>query len=976
MDSKRWQLIARVFESVVERDPGERAVFLAQATAGDDELLREVESLLAHDNAAILIERPMIETAAAMLDDPSDLARGFQLGPYHIEDFLGAGGMGQVYRATDTRLNRSVAVKVLPKVLATNPQFRARFDREAQAIAALSHPHICTLHDISHHDGVDFLVMEYLAGETLAARLEKGPLPLDEALTRATEIADALAAAHSHGIVHRDLKPSNIILTRHGAKLLDFGLAKPAASSIASGVSLGPTTSPSLTAQGTILGTFQYMAPEQLEGKDADARTDIFAFGAVVYEMLTGNKAFEGKSQAGLIGAILHGEPAAISVSQPLTPPALDRLVTVCLKKKPDDRWQSARDLFHELQWVGRDPISSALTVNGPLWRNRLAAGLVVALIAAATGYAGWRLRPQPALSARPVARSFVNLLPNEQFSSPLDRVVALSPDGAHLAYTANRKLYLRKLDRLEPVAIGETEQQDVALGPDSIGPQRVFFSPDGQWVGFWQRGQLRKMPVTGGASIPLGASSVPWGPSWGSDGTIVYGLGSGGIWRVPASGGAHENIIKVDEGQLAYGPQTLPGGQILFTLAQGVEWDDAQIVVQSLDTGARHVLVRGRDARYVQTGHLVYASGGSLLAVGFDPDALKITGGPVPLEDDVAQSNLNRTGAAHFGVATDALVYVPSSALAPVPLKTLVWVDRRGREEPVNAPPRWYAYPRVSPDGHRVALQVAGTGGIDIQILDLGQGTLTRLIPDVRFNFVPTWTADGRRVIFNSSAIGSRDDRSQLVWRAADGSGTIDRFTAGQVPFPTGISPDGSHVILSGRNKDTYPRRGILLLSLDGTRHLQTLVATKSSANNGVVSPDGRWLAYESNESGQLEVYVRPFPNVGAGVWQVSTVGGSRPLWARNGRELFYVGGPGNGTLMSVPVEPGATWRAGMPTKLFEGQYFILGGFNFRHYDVSPDGKRFLMIKEVSGDESTTSAGIVIVQNWQEELKQRVPTR
>ena len=373
MDSGRWHHIAHIYEAVLERTPEERGAFLAEASAGDEELRREVESLLAYDDAPVLIDRPMLEAAAAVLgDEETTLAVGKQFGPYRIDRFLGAGGMGQVYRGTDTRLNRTVAIKVLPPTLATDAQSRARFDREARTIAGLAHPHICTLHDVGHQDGVDFLVMEYLEGETLAARLEKGPVPFDQALTYAGEIAEALTAAHRLGIVHRDLKPSNIILTKGGAKLLDFGLAKPDAPALlTAGGSTEPTTPPGVTEQGTILGTFQYMAPEQLEGKDADARTDIFAFGAVVYEMLTGKKAFEGKSQASLIGAIMHAEPAAISASLPLTPPALDRLVKTCLAKEPDDRWQSARDLRRELQWVHDGPIGA--TVIRPKSRERLA---------------------------------------------------------------------------------------------------------------------------------------------------------------------------------------------------------------------------------------------------------------------------------------------------------------------------------------------------------------------------------------------------------------------------------------------------------------------------------------------------------------------------------------------------------------------------------------------------------------------------
>src|SRR5215213_3609888 len=396
MDSERWQRVAYVYESALEREPAERSAFVKEASGDDDALRREVESLLANDSASLLIDRPMLEAAAAVLvDEETALSIGQQFGPYRIDRFLGAGGMGQVYRATDTRLNRPVAIKVLPPTLATDAQFRARFDREAKAIAGLSHPHICTLHDVGRQEGVDFLVMEYLDGETLAARLEKGPLTLTQVLHYGIEIADALVTAHRHGIIHRDLKPSNVALTKGGgAKLLDFGLAKPVASVISGSSSVMPPPPPEVTAQGTILGTLQYMAPEQLEGKQADARTDIFAFGAIVYEMLTGRKAFEGKSQASLVGAIMNAEPPAIMTFQPLTPRALDRIVKTCLAKDPDDRWQTARDLWRELQWIAHDPIATADTGQPSAARSAPFLAVAAMVIAALASYATWMLKP------------------------------------------------------------------------------------------------------------------------------------------------------------------------------------------------------------------------------------------------------------------------------------------------------------------------------------------------------------------------------------------------------------------------------------------------------------------------------------------------------------------------------------------------------------------------------------------------------
>jgi serine/threonine protein kinase len=553
--------------------------------------------------------------------------------------------MGEVYKARDTRLDRTVAIKVLPSHVASNPEVRQRFEREARAVSSLNHPHICTLYDIGSENGVDFLVMEHIEGESLADRLNKGALPFDQALKHAIEIADALDNAHRQGVVHRDLKPGNIMLTKSGAKLLDFGLAKqqsPASSQETSGLSALPTEQKPLTEKGSILGTFQYMAPEQLEGKEADARTDLFSFGAVLYEMVTGRKTFEGKSQAGLITAIMGTDPPPISTLQPMTPPALERLVKRCLAKDPDGRWQTASDLMEGLSWIQEGGLPADVpTAEPPISRRTVALGLTALVVA---GLTIWNLAPPP--TPRPVMRFPVVLPPTERLSASYFPVVALSPDGTNLVYVAGepalvaRQLYLRPINQLESAPLRGTE-----------GAESPFFSPDGQWVGFWARGQLKKVPISGGAPITLCGVEDLYGASWGSDNTIVFGSERSKISQVSDGGGTPEVLITLGEDEFATLPESLPGGKaVLFSNRQLGSWDEAEIVVQS-PGGERKVLIRGgTNARYLPTGHLVYAARGTLLAVPFDVARLEVTGSPVPLVEGVRWAN--RTGVSQFTVS------------------------------------------------------------------------------------------------------------------------------------------------------------------------------------------------------------------------------------------------------------------------------------------------------------------------------------
>jgi predicted Ser/Thr protein kinase len=596
---------------------------------------------------------------------------GTRFGPYEILSGIGAGGMGEVYRARDTRLDRIVAIKVLPTHLADRSELRERFEREARTIASLNHPHICTLFDIGQQDSIDYLVMEYLEGETLAQRLQKGPLPLEQVLQYAIEIADALDKAHRKGVTHRDLKPGNIMLTKTGTKLLDFGLAKLKQEVAPANVQLSelPTASDPLTAKGTIVGTLQYMAPEQLEGKEVDARTDIFAFGAVVYEMATRKRAFEGKSQASLIAAILEREPPAMSSLQPMTPPALDRVVKRCLAKETDERWQSANDLTNELKWIAEGgsqvTLAPAATAKGirTLGRRALIFGLATLLLGAAmSGIAIWNLKPSP--PPQPVTRTVINLPPGQQLAG-LDGgpAVALSPDGTHLAYVAqqggSQQIYLRALDSLEARPISGTE-----------GAVNPFFSPDGQWLGFFAGGTLKKVSVSGGAALSLADTSTPRGASWGSQGMIAFApTVFSALQQVSDAGGTPQPLTRPEKGESTHRwPEFLAGGKVLLfaTARNQANWANAQVAVQSVRTGQRRNLIQGgTQPRYAPSGHLIYAQGGNLMAMPFDPQRLTATGAAVPVVEGVLQSPVSGDAQYSFSPA-GSLVYVSGAFSRP----------------------------------------------------------------------------------------------------------------------------------------------------------------------------------------------------------------------------------------------------------------------------------------------------------------------
>ncbi len=893
------------------------------------------------------------------------LAPGARLGPYEIQTALGAGGMGEVYRATDTNLKRAVAIKVLPASVAADAERLARFQREAEVLAALNHPNIAGIYGLDRSEGTTALVMELVEGPTLADRIAQGAVPVDEALPVAKQIAQALEAAHEQGIIHRDLKPANIKVREDGTvKVLDFGLAK-VVESVGAGLQAGPgglsqsptITTPAMTMAGMILGTAAYMSPEQAKGRPADKRSDIWAFGCVLYEMLTGKRAFEGEDVSDTLAAVLRAEPnwAALPADLPL---AIRKLTQGCIQK---DRKLRIADISTALFLLSdRDALARIATTTTappqPLWRRAaLPAGVAVAVAFVTGGSVWFAVRPTPSSVTR------LQITPPSPASLTLNgniRDIAITPDGTRVVYVgaSNNALFVRALDDVDPMPLVRAPLN---------GP---FVSPNGQWVGFSADGDLKKVAITGGPAVTVASLDSNYrGATWGPDGTIVFATaGPTGLQRIAESGGEPTVLTRPDRGRGEldhHWPEFLPGGRaVLFTIVAATRGlDEAQIAVLNLETGTQTTLIRGgSDAHYVPSGHLVYGAGGTLRAVAFDLARLAVIGTSMPI---VPQVFTTSGGAIDVAVASNGtLVYVPGDRTALQ--RTLVWVDRQGRETIIATPPRTYDQPRVSPDATRVALHAT-----DIWLWDLLRGGLTRLT--AAQSIYPVWTPDSGQIIFGSQRVGGEVNSSGIFKVAADGTGTITRLSD-KLGAPTSISPDGSRLVFSQDGGATGS--DVMQLRLDGDYQPTPLVQTAFNERNGEVSPDGRWLAYEANDSGTFEVYVRPFSEGGGGPRaQVSTGGGTRPLWSRKGRELFFVAP--EGALMRVGFEQGPKWTATVPTKLFEGRYFTGGGgFAARMYDNSPDGQQFLVLKE-GGSESASPDSLVVVQHFDEELKRLVPT-
>lgn len=885
---------------------------------------------------------------------------GQKLGNYRIVEKIGAGGMGEVYRARDERLGREVAIKVLPHGFANEPDRIARFEREARLLASLNHPNIAQIHGFEESDGTRFLVLELVEGETLAERLRQGALPVEEVLPVAKQIAEALEYAHEHGILHRDLKPGNVKVTGEGkVKVLDFGLAKAFAGEEApADLSRSPTISEAATGAGALLGTPAYMSPEQARGKPLDKRTDIWSFGCVFYELLTGKQAFTGETASDTIAKILTSEPdwPALPV---VTPPTLQPLLRRCLHKDQARRLRDIGDAQLELDEVLAAPVwSRTAAVPGASvrqWRWVLPWALVALLVLALAVATYYRISPEQAVP--PATKRFALNLGPEAFESREGHPVALSPDGTLLVYAASSegapaRLYVRRMNELESTLIPGTENA-----------RTPFFSPDGRWIGFFTEDKLKKVSLMGGSPVAISSAQVSFGATWGPDGTIVFAPVYGsGLAKLPARGGEAEPLTQLNtskgERQHAW-PQILPGRKaVLFTIAIGVSFEGGRIAVQQLDTGERRVLVEdGSYGRYLPSGHLMYVRNRSILVAPFDLARLEVTGPAVPLVEGV---RTGRFGQAYLAAADDGtLVYSPGAAFGSE--QELVWVDRKGSVQPLAPTKRAFALPRLSPDGQQLAMSINDGGNFSVWLYDLRRETFSRFTSEKSSAF-PVWSPDGKLIAFSSNALGP----VSILRKPADSSAAAQPFTPAEYPqFPTSWSPDGSAIVLT----EISPTAAgdIFLLSVKSERQPESLLATPNDEYNGMLSPDGRWLAYVSYESGQEAVYVRSFRGPG-GRTQVSGGVGSEPLWAPNGRELFYRSGNG---LMAVDVVSGPTFRAGKPKVVFRGN-FDHGPEGMNNYDITPDGQRFVMIKEAAPP--AASGQLVIVLHWFEELKRRVP--
>ena len=885
---------------------------------------------------------------------------GTRLGPYEVVAPLGAGGMGEVWRAKDTRLDREVAIKILPPGFAADPHLRARFEREARTISQLNHPNVCSLFDVGQQDGIDYLVMELLDGESLADRLSKGALPIDLVLRHGTEIASALGVAHRQGIIHRDLKPGNVMLTRSGAKLLDFGLAKsgPLLTSTTgvSRIADSPTEHRPLTEQGTLLGTFQYMAPEQLEGQEADARTDIFAFGAVLYEMATGRRAFQGKNKTSLIASIVSGTPTPVSELVPLTPPALNHIIRKCLEKDPDDRWQSIHDVADQLRWIAE--AGSRAGEPAPVLAKRKTRLRMAWLLHAATAIAAVAatLGVLQATKQRPnVFRT--SLLPpaGARFDNPFGSI-ALSPDGRRAAFiartdTGKSMLWVRSLDALTSQPLAGTD-----------GASFPFWSPDSRFIAFFASGKLRKIDANGGPPQTICDAQSGRGGTWNREGVILFTPSvADPIYKVSAAGGVPAPITELDAKAGDTGhrfPAFLPDGIHYLYFVESPAATTGSVEGYAIHAGSieskthTNILSASSPARYA-SGYLLFARDRTLLAQKFDAKNLKLVGEAVPVAENVARSTRYE---AMFSASDDGLLAVQTGSAGDV--SSLIWMDREGRDLQTVGKPADYRQIGLSHDNRRVAATIVDSKNdrADVWVLDIERGTATRLTFDPEDDYAPIWSVDDRRVFFTST----RQARGDVFWKSSSGTGKEEVVIADpEWSMLTSLSADGKLGSVMTNNVGKKTSWDLSLYDFT-TGKIRVLLETPYGELAPSLSRDGRWIAYHSDESGRNEVYVLSLQDDG-GKWQISTDGGARPIWSRGDNEIIFLSP--DSKLMVVDVKRTPQFDASIPRELINPRIRPYPGMLWA---VSSDGQRILVNRAT---ESTEAAPYTLVQNWTEAL-------
>jgi serine/threonine protein kinase/Tol biopolymer transport system component len=966
MNPERWQQIEKLYNSALELDPSQREEFLEKACPTDESIRKEVRRLLKHQNEAEgFIESPAMEVLIGTEAKDSSSLLGRKLGSYRITSEIGRGGMGEVYQAKDQKLGRDVAIKVLPEEFSKDAERIARFKREAKLLASLNHPNIAIIYGFEESKDIHFLVLELVGGKTLADRLKHGPIPVEESLKLALQISEALEAAHEKGVIHRDLKPANIKVTPEGkVKILDFGLAKAFAGHQEELIlSDSPTVSAAATRQGVLLGTAAYMSPEQAKSRAVDKRTDIWAFGAVLYEMLTGQAAFQGENVIEILASVIKG-----TIKLDLVPVTIHsrvrEVLTRCVHKDLKARYQDIGDVRYEIEQASAD--STALS----MWSNKAAATpiklrtmllwasitIILSIISITTI---WELKTP--ISSDEVIKLAYPLPADQQLAHPYEQDIAISPDGKQFVYRTDDGFYLRQM-----------KEMNADLIPKTAGGMRPFFSHDGKWIGYWSRaeGKLMKVNLSEGTRSPLCSTSEPLGANWGADGTIVFSSffspDNSSIMRIPEKGGNLETIIELDGPVIA--PQILPNGEsILYTSGQPYT-----AIVLSLESRQRKELFKGLGARYLPTGHIVYAIENKIIARSYDLETFEF-GDPVCLVENVLYAG----GSTQYAISSaGTLIYLPETASsAESSQRTLVWDDRYGNEEPLKVESGDYRGLRISPDGNRVALSIGDNGSQDIHILDLIHGFPKKITSGTEYDLFPLWSFDSKRIYYSSN----RNNTAGAIYcKAASGTGEAERlsFPGNQYLYPVSWSHNGKNMILL--KYLALDRFDISILSMEEPHELKPLLHDdKHNEFQPQISPDGRWIAYVSTEEGLEDIYIRSFPEIDKVKEKFSTKGGLCPLWSKDGQELFYRKG---NSVIAVVIETAPTLRPGESEELFSGPYvspIIKGGeISSNPWDIHPDNQRFLMIKE-AGAAASGAAGprkINIILNWFEELKQRIP--